>query len=253
MTPEKLITNWPLPGSLGEAIEAAQAAWVARGGLDAGRAAWERHCRELNTTPEEYELQHSADSGVVRQRVYQGQASRELPERPQLVALDARAGRGELTEPGEWLKSVAGQVAHREDGRWVGSLALLCGPAGIGKTVAACRLALGMADRCASVRYVSRYAEEWLRSDTPRRKQIATADLLVLDEAARALEQGAWIQGATKELLNERYDGRRATVLIYTGTLGGFLSGYGPEILDRIPKDLRHETSADERSRRWTP
>lgn len=211
----------------------AKAAWDAAGGEDAAAARREEHRRLM-----------AGEQRVYPADMFVNIARLELPERPRQVAEGLQpSGYSTISR---WVRN-----AIRSPGWLGGDAMLLTGPAGIGKTVSACLVGLARARDRGVVRYASTYAEPMTEA---RREKVRAADLLILDESARALEQGAWVQGAWKEILNERYDSKRNTLIIFTGALRAFAEGYGPEMLDRIPPSARYVPDAtDEKSRRWTP
>lgn len=189
----------------------------------------------------------------MHQRDIMLQVLRELPERERVLIVGNDTLPGIARKPGQWHAPATWLMGARSGARWqAGCTALLHGPAGEGKSTAACLLGYHEALSGRSVRYECTYAPEWLRSTRARDDQ--DCDVLILDESRRALEQGAWIQGAVKELINYRHEWLRNTVLVFTGELGQFVAGFGPEVLDRVPPELRYPPPMQQQtalSSRW--
>lgn len=172
------------------------------------------------------------------QRNVMAQFTREFPERERLVIVGPEGGPpGIAHKPAQWHDPSTWIMSRRNGPAWKdGDSVLLYGAAGEGKTTAAVLRAYHEALSGRSVRYENMYSTQWLGSARFRDDQ--DCDLLVLDEARRALEQGTWIQGAVKELFNWRHEAKRSTIVIYTGERRVFIDGFGPEIWDRFPPDL---------------
>lgn len=143
----------------------------------------------------------------------------------------------------EWAEDyLAGIAADRNSGK----SAILLGRPGTGKTHIACALAIGAADLGLSSRYASvmrairRIKESWRDKAEETEKQViedyGNCGLLVLDEIG--VQTGSQFEGNILfDILNQRYEHRKPTVLVSNLTIAEVKTIIGERILDRLRED----------------
>lgn len=155
-----------------------------------------------------------------------------VPERHRGKTLDRHAAAGPW---GETYRRLRGRLPE-------GTLIVLLGKRGTGKTQMAIDLLADMAMASQAVRYLKmidlfREIRNCYRQDGPREvdavKRICQYPGLVLDEAHERSDSD-WENRTLNNIIDHRYDGVRTTILVSNMTREGFAQAVGPSIVSRV-------------------
>jgi len=147
------------------------------------------------------------------------------------------------------LAAIKAYAEAFEEHMGTGASLILCGRPGTGKTHLACRMALSLSDRGASVLYATAtammryvrgaYGKTAEYTELQAINRFAGVDLLVLDELGVKLASDH-DRATLFEIIDERYQEQRPTVVISNLSLGELASATDERMIDR----LRHSGTA---------